>query len=184
MTQLVMCRLDPFHGILTSQLIKKLVFKRRRIKKRVHYPRVLIRGSLALRYFSTIKKVINFPLKCYTSYQHIWIISATLYESYVSFMPIHCHFKTNGSCDIYILQLWVCTGRQLKLYRVEQIDTHVLLGVVRDNSHPTWHHIMPRKTHIPIYSTLYKFKCKRRFIAEKSYIIHIWSYIYKTLNLF
>ena len=47
--------------------------------------------------------------------------------------------------QIYAPQLWMCTNRHLNLYKVEQIDTHVLHVIFC----PTC--IVPCRTHVFIY---------------------------------
>ena len=62
---------------------------------------------------------------------------------------------------IYDFQLWVCTNRHLNLYKVEQIDTHVLHVILHVIFCPTWCStcIVSCSTHVFIYLKVEQLKC-------------------------
>ena len=67
-----------------------------------------------------------------------------------------------ASFYIYVYQLLVDTSKHLNLYKIEQIDTHILCGILHDNLCPMWcsnEYIDIHNTNVATSSTLHKFKC-------------------------
>lgn len=50
------------------------------------------------------------------------------------FQYINLHFNLAPD-HIYDLQLWVCTSRHSNLYKVEQVETHVLRDIIYVGRH-------------------------------------------------